>query len=226
MLKLSTNQQGLAHPWIFLVVVIVVVSVIGMYVGNHNSPENNKNNKATAQSVSRSKLLTSNLNSLLPINRIQEIATEDQPGATVTQVGLVQTAGGLVYHVELEDGSFDLDAQTGDEVMLNEVEDNSEGSRLPANFTPSIDFAEAGQIAQTQITSGSITRIQLETKGGQVIYSVRFSTGAKVEVSANDGSVLKTDAKTNSGSNIGSSDSISNGSHSGSGSGSDDGGSN
>lgn len=194
MSKITNQEQGFAHLWLMIVAVLVMVSGVGIYVARHNAQP--KHNSATElQNTSTIKPLSTNLGGLLTVDKVKQLATEDKPGTSISQVGLVQTARGPVFHIQLEDGSsLDLDAKTGTKVEDNEVDNNSEGSQLPTGFTPAIDFAKAEQIAQTKVSQGAIMRIQLEVEEGVPTYSVRFSTGARVEINANDGTVVKVDA--------------------------------
>jgi uncharacterized membrane protein YkoI len=194
MTKPASNEQGFVHVWILLAVVLLAVGGAGYLVAKHD--QSNKLNDSTAvQNTSDLKPLSANLEGLLSVDKVKHLAAADSPGVTVAQVGLVQTAKGQVFHVQLEDGStLDLDAKTGAKVLAAQVGDDTEGARLPVGFTPAVDFAKAEQLAQAQVKSGTIMRIELETENGVTVYSVRFSTGSKVLVNAADGTIVKVNA--------------------------------
>jgi len=194
MTKIQDNEEGFAHLWILIVVVLLVVGGAGYAVMQHNQPKQ-VNRGVQATNASQVKPLSANLDGLLTTDKIQEITAQDKPGAKVSQIGLVQAGSGPVFHVQLADGSsLDLDARSGAKVHNAKVGDDSEGAQIPAGFTPAVDFAKAEQIAQGQVTQGSVVRIELKTEEGKTVYDVRFSTGTKVLVSATDGSVVKVNA--------------------------------
>jgi len=194
MTKVLDDDNGFAHLWVILAIVLLAVGGAGYLVAKHDNAQ--KLNDSTAvQNTSNVKPLPANLDGLLSVDKVKQLAATDSPGVAVSQIGLVQTANGQVFHVQLENGSaLDLDAKTGTKVQTANVGDDTEGAKIPASFTPTIDFAKAKQLAQAQITSGTIMRIELETEDGTIVYSIRFSTGSKVLVDATNGTIVKVDA--------------------------------
>ena len=61
---------------------------------------------------------------------------------------------------------------------------------IPAGFVAGITVQQARDIAAGQRPGKTITKVQLETEEGKVVYSVRFSDNGRVDISATDGSVI------------------------------------
>lgn len=130
-----------------------------------------------------------NLDDLLPLNQIRDIALADAGDNTITGIELEKEDQGLVYKVKFSDGSIRFyDAVSGEAVDVKSGDDDS----VPASgFTGGLSIAEARQIASDQRPGATITKIELENEHGVVVYSVRFSDGGRVDVNAKTGDVLR-----------------------------------
>jgi uncharacterized membrane protein YkoI len=186
-----------------------------------------KKDVSLRQSVIEDNLqLPTNLDDVLSVAQIREKAVADQPsGASITQIELENEEGSIVYKVKFSDGSFRLyDARTGESIVKSEVAEID--GTVPAGFVAGISLQQARDIAAAQRPGQTVTKIELETEGNVVVYSVRFADSSRVDVNANDGSIVRVRTvgeSSNSGSGSDdngddSSDNNNDASHSGSGS--------
>ena len=160
--------------------VLIVVGGMSAFVAANKTRLNSEQKTA----------LPTNLADVLPIEDIRAAALKDVPDGTITGVELEQEEGALLYKVRFSDGSFRYyDAKTGVAVMRSQDETEQDES-VPAGFVAGITVQQARDIALAQ-RSGSITKIELETENGVVVYSVRFSDGGRVDVNATSGAVLR-----------------------------------
>lgn len=160
--------------------VLIVVGGMSAFVAANKTRLNSEQKTA----------LPTNLADVLPIEDIRAAALKDVPDGTITGVELEQEEGALLYKVRFSDGSFRYyDAKTGVAVMRSQDETEQDES-VPAGFIAGITVQQARDIALAQ-RSGSITKIELETENGVVVYSVRFSDGGRVDVNATSGAVLR-----------------------------------
>lgn len=186
------NQQGFAHIWVLAVIVVMAISGVGAYVW-HQNKTNNKLNSVSSQSE------VDNLPSPLPedlltAEKVKELALTEKPGATVSGVELENEDGIVVYEVKIADGSrLVFNAQTGKLITKALQNDKEEVDKaIPADFKSEITFAKAREIALAQKPGGTVQKIELELEGGVVVYSVRFSDDARVDVNATTGVVVRT----------------------------------
>lgn len=201
--------------------VLIVVGGMSAFVAANKTRLNSEQKTA----------LPTNLADVLPIEDIRAAALKDVPDGTITGVELEQEEGTLLYKVRFSDGSFRYyDAKTGVAVMRSQDQTEQDES-VPAGFVAGITVQQARDIALAQ-RSGSITKIELETENGIVVYSVRFSDGGRVDVNATSGAVLRVRSGSQAGTSAEDSSDDANddssgtsGSGSGSGSNSDDNGS-
>ncbi len=174
--------------------------------------------------------IPSNLSDVLSVNDIRTKALAEVPDGTITGIELENEDGQLVYKVKFSDGSIRLfNAKTGELIVKNSGLETDDS--VPAGFVAQIDISRAREIAQAQRPGKTITKVELETENGVVVYSFRFSDDGRVDVNATDGSVVRVrgaessdDSNQSSGSSSddSSDDSRSSGSGSGSDSSSDD----
>ena len=133
--------------------------------------------------------LPADLATVLSVDDIRAIALAEVPGSTITGVELEREEGVLVYKVKFNDGSYKLyDANTGELVNKAQLEVDES---VPAGFVATISMQDARTIAQDKQPGKTIVKIELEVEDGVVVYSVRFSDGSRVDVSATDGSVVR-----------------------------------
>lgn len=137
--------------------------------------------------------LPQNLSGVLGADEMRTLAEKDAPaGATITQVEIENEHGAVLYKVKFSDGSFRLyDAVTGlpyVDTASGEVENDES---VPAGFVAGITIQQARDTAAAQRPGKTITKIELETEEGKVVYSVRFSDDGRVDVDATNGSVVR-----------------------------------
>lgn len=191
------NEEGIAHYLLLLIVIVAVVGGVGIYVAK-NSDKKSNSVKVAQQPIVPLKALPTDISGILTEDKIKQLTETKKPGAVVTQVGLIQGNTDLVFHVELADGtSLNLDAKTGVETDVKEVENDTEGTKIAANFVPTIDFVKAQQIAMTKVPNGIVQRIELDVEDTVTVYNVRFSNGTRVEVNALDGTIVRVKIKGN-----------------------------
>lgn len=176
-------------------IAVVVVAVIG-FLGwkfydakfNNQTQVNNAADKATVDMVPEA------LADLAGINTIRDDALTDKPGVTVIHIELEQSGDNLVYKAELSDGTVTVyNARTGARIKsMKAAEKTTEV--LPANVTTSISFAKALEIARAEKPGSKVYKIELELEGGVVVYSVRFTDKARVDVNAQSGAIVRTKA--------------------------------
>lgn len=230
--SLAQRILGLrALPGLAALAAIVIVGSASAIVAT------NQTNRARNSEIE----IPTNLDGVKSIDEIRSLALTDVPNGTIVGIELEQEDNGLVYKVKFADGSVRLyNAKTGANLTANSGVETDDS--VPAGFTPSVTLVDARAIAQAQRPGQTITKIELESENGVIVYSVRFSDGGRVDVNATDGSILRVrtadsssssdddssdDSDDNSGSDDDNSDDDNSGSSndddsSGSGSGSDD----
>lgn len=74
---------------------------------------------------------------------------------------------------------------------------SANNSPAPVVATPAglISLSDAQAIAQAQFPDKTIRKVEAETEHGILVYSVRFTDGSKVDVSAADGSIVKSESE-------------------------------
>lgn len=148
---------------------------------------------------------------LKPLAKITEdeaakVATEANPGATVTSNQLETEDGYVVYAVRLSNG-MELRIDAGDATVLETSEPDFVGS-VPARekawtnkqektdaLKPlaKINEDEAGKAATDANSGTTVTKIKLDTDEGFVVYEVDLSNGTEVTIDAGDGKILETE---------------------------------
>lgn len=176
-------------PALAVLAAIVIVGTTSALVAT------NRANVARDQEIE----VPANLDDLLPLDQLRDIALADSDGASITGIELEKEDEGLLYKVKFSDGSIRFyDAKTGESVTQKSEDDDDD---VPAgSFVGGISLAEARQIASDERPGKTITKIELENEEGVVVYSVRFSDGGRVDVSAETGNVLRVRGASNSGS--------------------------
>lgn len=176
-------------PALAVLAAIVIVGTTSALVAT------NRANVAHQQEIE----VPANLDGLLPLDDIRAIALKDAGDASITGIELEKEDEGLLYKVKFSDGSFRLyDAKTGEPVVASSDTDNDDVSVKDVANT--IGLAEARRIASEQRPGATITKIELESEEGVIVYSVRFSDGGRVDVNAKTGDVVRVRGASNSGS--------------------------
>ncbi|PLS81550.1 hypothetical protein CYG49_01795 [Candidatus Saccharibacteria bacterium] len=191
----QNNQSGFTAIEAGLAAIgIVLVGLIGYRVYDANMNKQTQNNSITEQATVEDEILSAELTDLASLATITSAAVQEKQGVTVVHIELEQAASGLVYKAELSDGTVVVyNARTGAKLKtLTETEKTTE--QLPATFSGGIGFAKALEIAKTEKPNSKVFKIELELEGGIVVYSVRFTDKARVDVNAADGSIVRTKA--------------------------------
>lgn len=187
------NQSGFSA--IEIGVVVLVVGIIGALGWKFYDAATNKPTVSNASELSNVDITSATLADLKDVTTIQAAALADKPGVTVVHVELEQSsAGALVYKAQLSDGTVTVyNARTGAHIRSTTATEKTSES-LPAEFAGGIGFAKAVEIARAEKPGSKVYKIELELEGGVVVYSVRFTDKARVDVKASDGSVVRTKA--------------------------------
>lgn len=180
-----TKQKSFLYATGFAVLAIAAVGIYAI--------DNRSQNLARQSEIEDVVELPQTLDNVLGIDEMRTLAGTDAPaGTTVEKVELENEHGAVLYKVKFSDGSFRLyDAVTG-LAYVEPADDNSENDdSIPADFVPGITMQQARDIAQAKREGKTITKIELDTENGIVVYSVRFSDDGRVDVNATDGSVVR-----------------------------------
>ena len=121
----------------------------------------------------------------------KEIAEKAFDGARAVELELERENGGLVYEVELDNGSeIEIDAATGHilEIDLDDDDDESLELQEASGITPD----QARKIAEEAAGSGAkAVELELERENGGLVYEVELDNGIEVEINADTGDVLE-----------------------------------
>lgn len=180
-----------------LVSIAAAVAVLGVVGGSSALISSNRAEKAQLHEVE----LPLDLTGVLPLDQIRTKALELAPAsATITGIELEQEDGNLFYKVKFSDGSFRLfNAKTGEAVTSTDQELETDAT-VPADFVAGFSLQAAREKAQSERPGETIVKIELESEDGIIVYSVRFSDGGRVDISATDGTVVRVRDASNSGS--------------------------
>jgi uncharacterized membrane protein YkoI len=162
------------------------------------------------------------IDDLISFEEVRAIADKDAPNGSITGIELEKEDNGMVYKVKFSDGSIRIyDAKTGQAISDDNDHKAKDKVDVPANLSSNITATEARSIALKQ-RSGTVTKIELETEEGVLVYSVRFSDGGRVDVNAANGNIVRVRNTSNTGTSSPGTSSSNQGSSSGSSSDSDD----
>lgn len=174
-------------------VVIILIGVIGWRVYDAQMNKNAQNNSVTKE-IQTVDMTPAALQGIVDLPSVQQLALADQPGVTVVHIELEQTEAGLVYKAELSDGSVKVyNARTGAFIKAM-TQPLKTTELLPADFAGGVGFAKALEIAKAAKPDSKVYKIELELEGGVVVYSVRFTDKARVDVNAQTGEIVRTKA--------------------------------
>lgn len=190
-------------------VVVLVAVGSGIYITDANQKKLARSQEVnTANST-----LTEELpNDLLATEKIKTLATKEAPDSDITGIELEREHGEYWYKVELANGkTLFFDAKTGEKVVRassNErITNDTARSAIPSAVDTEVSFAEARQIALAQKPGSTVRKIEFETEHGKLIYSVRFTDDARIDVDSTTGKIVRSEpakSDNNSGSSRGS----------------------
>lgn len=175
--------------------VVLVVSIVGALGWSYYNARTANQAANASEKREAIDMVPDTLTDLKEMAVIQESALQDKSGVSVIHVELEQkTDGNLVYKLLLSDGTrLVYDAKTGMK-LATETENEKPEETLPANFSGGIGFAKALAIAKAEKPSSNVYKIELELEDGVLVYSVRFTDKARVDVDAETGAVVRTKA--------------------------------
>lgn len=174
------------------VVVIAVLGMVGWRVYETQFAETQ--NSSLNEQIAPIDMIPSEIANLTDLSVIEKDALGDKPGVTVIHVELEQNSAGLVYKAQVSDGTVIVyNARTG--ARIKSVEKTEKSTEvLPAGYVAGISFSKALEIARNQQPGSKVYKIELEMEDGIVVYSVRFTDKARVDVDAMNGTIVRTKA--------------------------------
>ena len=176
-------------------IIIAAVAVVGLLGWKFYDAKVNKDAASNAvETTNPADIVPADLANLVDLGEIKQNAIADKNGVTVVHVELEQSGDKLVYKAELSDGTVTVyNARTGVRLSSRAVAEKT-SEVLPANTATGIGFAKALEVAKAERPGSKVYKIELELEGGVVVYSVRFTDQARVDVNAQTGVVVRTKA--------------------------------
>lgn len=166
---------------------IVAILAVVLVVGGASAIVSSSNAK---NQLLRETSIPETLDGLVPIDQIRQTAQNDVPEGTILGIELEQEDEGLLYKVKFSDGTVRFyDARTG--LVISKSDEKDENEDVPADFNANLTLQEARDIAQNQRPGKIISKIELESENGIIVFSVRFTDGGRVDVNAENGSVVR-----------------------------------
>lgn len=194
-MKIMRSDKGFTVVEVAIAVVVVaLVSLVGWRVYDANFRQDNQVNRSAGQLEEIT--LPDDLSGIASIDQIAQSLVAENPDTHLTNVELKKRELGLLYEITLSNGTvYLIDAATGQRINTS-TEDESDhleddDHALPPAFDGGIGFVRARNLALAKKPEGKIIKIQLEVEEGVVVYSVRFSDKARVDVNAKDGSIVR-----------------------------------
>lgn len=187
---MKLNNRGFsAVEGVIIVVIASFVGGVGYYVYQKQGP---KNSETSQTAIEQATTLPDNLENILPIEKVEELVKQSDESATIKGVELEMEDGVLVYVVKLSNGSkLAFNAQTGDKVAVSDDNDDPEEHSFPTSLTTKVTLAKAVAIAQAERPGVGIKKVEIEVEDGVLVYSVRFVDKGRVDIDANNGSIIE-----------------------------------
>lgn len=211
----KNNQQGIAHPLLIALVVIVISAIgfAGWRVMNNSSDSDQANSTSSADEN-----LPENLEGLKSIDEVEEsLGLSD--GVEITDYSLESDDNVSIYVIKLSDGrEIKVNAATG-ELISDSSDDSSEqeveietedesgddsssdssdsSSSSSTKVKASISTNQAYAIA-AKLSSSPVKKIEFESEDDKATYKVEYQDGSKVEIDATNGNVIKSEIKSSS----------------------------
>ena len=183
------NNLGFTHSLLLPVVItILAIGGVSYYVYTQNN-----NNPVTSEEEQATETLQEPLpDTLLSVSKVKELVNTQKPGSSIVSIELEMENGVLVYKITLADGThLVFDAQTGVKTVSSaENEDKSNNESLPADFTSSIGFAKARDLALAEKPGATVQKIEFELEDGAVVFNVRFTDKSRVIINAMSGKII------------------------------------
>lgn len=183
---MKQKQSGFAHLALLVIIVaVVLVASVSLYIS--------RSNKSKTLTSAKPSLETTLPTDLLSISDVKELAAKDASGVALTSVELETEEGTFIYKVKLANGTvLFFNAKTGSKLTRDAGENEAEDGTIPADFVAGISFDKAREIAMNAKSGGVIRKIELESEEGKMVYSVRFTDDARIDVDASNGTIVRT----------------------------------
>lgn len=190
---MKLNTKGFSHVELLIVMVVLgLISGAGYYVYTQNSA---LNSETTQSETAATKVLPADLDDVLSLEKVEEIAKKDNATLTIKGVELKTEDGVLVYVIHLSNGKeLTINATTGEQIAISD-DTGADDDSLPANLTAKVSLSTALSIAKKEHPGVAIEKIEIETEDGTLVYRVKFVDEALVEVDANNGSIMEVKTK-------------------------------
>jgi uncharacterized membrane protein YkoI len=190
---MKKNESGIAHLLVIVVLVVLVVVGTGVYVLTNDKPKTANSETATKELTLAEPLPTD----LLSSEKVEALAAVEAPNTGLSGVQLERENGVYLYKVTLANGNtLFFNARTGTKVTHAAGATQTADGVIPAGFAPTLTFADARRIALETKPGGVIAKMHLQSEAGKVVYSVRFTDQARVDIDATTGKVVRTKAAT------------------------------
>lgn len=192
----KSNNQGFGHfEIVALVVVVALAGAVFLRVNNANDSTQRNASADEKNEVSTVEALPNDLSDIKTFEEIQLLAEGDAADLRVLGIELEVEDGRTVYVVHLSDGTIvAYDASSGERVQLVDDNDDSidEDDGIPQGFVATTTLQDAMAIAKKQRPNSTVKKVELEVENGIVVYSIRFTDDSRVDVSAVDGTIVRT----------------------------------
>lgn len=184
------KENGFSHvEGLLILVAISLIGGVGYYVYSQQQVSQSSTPQASVATVDT---LPDNLDEVLPIEEVQKLAKESNADGVISNIELTTEDGTLVYIVSLTDGSvLGFNALSGVSVVVDDDGENEEDSRFPSTVSAKISLSNAVAIAKKERPGVQVEKVEIEFEDGVLVYSVRFVDDGRVDIDANNGSVIE-----------------------------------
>lgn len=188
---MKKNQNGFTLLPVLAIIVVVAVAGVSLFVvqRSNNALERKANEPET---ISNLEPLSGDL---LSPEKIKELAAAESPNVEINGIELEREHGEALFKVKFANGNVVFfNAQSGAKVNRSgsSTKDVNEGT-IPVGFKTTIDFTKARDLAKAQKPGGTVRKIHLQMENGKVVYSVRFTDNARIDIDATTGAVVRND---------------------------------
>lgn len=189
---MKTNNKGFT-----IVETLIVVSVLAGIGGVGYFVYNRQDTKSSISSVDSSETkestLPTNLEGVLSLTKVEELVKQESSTATIKGIKLEVEDGVLVFVVYMSDGSkLAFNATSGEKVAVSSDSNDAEESfDYVSGFDTKLTLSKAIEIAQVKRPGIAIKKVEIEIEDGVLVYSVRFVDKGRVDIDAENGSVIE-----------------------------------
>ena len=185
------NKHGFAAVEMLLIAFLVLgIAGIGYYVYSQSETTPVANTEEVEQ-VEQIETLPEDLKEVIGVEEVIDAVDQENPDDPIVDIDLESDDSKIMFMVKLKSGkTLYVDAKSGAIVQTKNGTPSNQAT-LPADLGTLISVAEAQKIALAKYPEGRIIKIELELDDGKWEYEVKFLSGIKVEVSAEDGTVTK-----------------------------------